>query len=293
MVDFESRRNLDMVAAATSTSPPRSYELVRPLTPQKGLPYDEAAVPGPHKATTGMRPRLETPRLVSPALCARMTLHRAKLVARATVCCIILIPAAPDAKVAELVRSPLAPSPNVVHAWWDRVSSTLFDAPPLSGAAPLARRVRSPAPVPAQGCREWPTWKCGVSTFPWVYSRAETTLFLEGACASLRSPPRPAPRVPPHSLPFLAFPAAPAAAHARPPPAPPLEGFAIVTPEEGRPVEIRAGDIGAVPHHTARCLRPRCPPDAARLLARAAMFPAGMTCLWDIRAPVRRQYSID
>ncbi len=30
------------------------------------------------------------------------------------------------------------------------------------------------------GVRGWPTWSCGVSTFPWTYDEAETCLFLEG-----------------------------------------------------------------------------------------------------------------
>ena len=44
-----------------------------------------------------------------------------------------------------------------------------------------------------------------------------------------------------------------------------LEGEVVVTPDGGAPVEIRAGDL--------------------------VRFPAGMSCHWDIRVPVRKHYS--
>jgi len=42
----------------------------------------------------------------------------------------------------------------------------------------------TPNPDPAQlqslGVTSWPTWGCGVSTFPWSYDEQETCLLLEG-----------------------------------------------------------------------------------------------------------------
>ena len=43
-----------------------------------------------------------------------------------------------------------------------------------------------------------------------------------------------------------------------------LEGEVVVTPEGGAPVTLRAGDL--------------------------VTFPAGMRCIWGIRAPVRKYY---
>ncbi len=43
-----------------------------------------------------------------------------------------------------------------------------------------------------------------------------------------------------------------------------LEGEVVVTPEGGVPVRIRAGDL--------------------------VTFPAGLSCHWDVRAPVRKHY---
>jgi len=44
-----------------------------------------------------------------------------------------------------------------------------------------------------------------------------------------------------------------------------LEGEVVVTPDDGAPVEIRKGDL--------------------------VTFPAGMSCTWEIRSPVRKHYS--
>ncbi len=44
-----------------------------------------------------------------------------------------------------------------------------------------------------------------------------------------------------------------------------LEGEAVVTPEGGAPVVIRAGDL--------------------------VVFPRGMSCTWEIRRPIRKHYS--
>ncbi|QJD29554.1 cupin domain-containing protein [Methylococcus geothermalis] len=30
------------------------------------------------------------------------------------------------------------------------------------------------------GVRRWPTWSCGVSSFPWTYDESETCYILEG-----------------------------------------------------------------------------------------------------------------
>jgi len=37
-----------------------------------------------------------------------------------------------------------------------------------------------PAQLESLGVRSWPTWGCGVSTFPWTYNEQETCLLLEG-----------------------------------------------------------------------------------------------------------------
>jgi uncharacterized protein len=44
-----------------------------------------------------------------------------------------------------------------------------------------------------------------------------------------------------------------------------LEGEVVVTPEGGAPVTVRAGDL--------------------------AIFPAGLSCTWDVRVPVRKHYA--
>ncbi len=46
-----------------------------------------------------------------------------------------------------------------------------------------------------------------------------------------------------------------------------LEGEVVVTPNGGQPVTIKRGDL--------------------------AIFPAGMSCTWDIKAPIRKHYEID
>ena len=46
-----------------------------------------------------------------------------------------------------------------------------------------------------------------------------------------------------------------------------LEGEVVVTPNGGQPVTIKRGDL--------------------------AIFPAGMSCTWDIKAPIRKHYDID
>jgi len=46
-----------------------------------------------------------------------------------------------------------------------------------------------------------------------------------------------------------------------------LQGEVVVTPEQGAPVHIRAGDL--------------------------VRFPAGMSCTWDIRQPVRKHYCFE
>ncbi len=42
-------------------------------------------------------------------------------------------------------------------------------------------RGASEAQIAALGCRQWPTWGCGVSTFPWSYDSPETSLLIAGA----------------------------------------------------------------------------------------------------------------
>ena len=37
-----------------------------------------------------------------------------------------------------------------------------------------------PAQLQSLGVTSWPTWGCGVSTFPWTYDEQETCLLLEG-----------------------------------------------------------------------------------------------------------------
>jgi uncharacterized cupin superfamily protein len=45
-----------------------------------------------------------------------------------------------------------------------------------------------------------------------------------------------------------------------------LEGEIVVTPEEGEPVEIGVGNL--------------------------VTFPQGLSCTWDVRAPVRKHYQL-
>lgn len=45
-----------------------------------------------------------------------------------------------------------------------------------------------------------------------------------------------------------------------------LEGEVVVTPEEGAPIELSAGDL--------------------------VLFPAGMSCHWDVLQPVRKHYRL-
>ena len=82
----------------------------------------------------------------------------------------------------------------------------------------------TPNPDPAQlqslGVASWPTWGCGVSTFPWSYEEQETCLLLEGDVS--------------------------------------------VTPDGGEPVRFGAGDLVA--------------------------FDAGLSCTWEVHAPVRKHY---
>jgi len=40
--------------------------------------------------------------------------------------------------------------------------------------------VKKPSEAEAQGCKDWPIWKCEPSTFDWTYTEKETCLLLEG-----------------------------------------------------------------------------------------------------------------
>jgi uncharacterized cupin superfamily protein len=77
-----------------------------------------------------------------------------------------------------------------------------------------------PAQLQSLGVTSWPTWGCGVSTFPWTYDEQETCLLLEGDVT--------------------------------------------VTPDGGEPVRFGAGDL--------------------------VVFDAGLSCTWDVHAPVRKHY---
>ena len=46
-----------------------------------------------------------------------------------------------------------------------------------------------------------------------------------------------------------------------------LEGEVVVTPDGGEPVTIKKGDL--------------------------AIFPAGMSCTWEVKAPIRKHYDMD
>lgn len=73
------------------------------------------------------------------------------------------------------------------------------------------------------GVRDWPSWSCEVSQFPWQYDQREVCYLLEGQ--------------------------------------------AVITPDgDGASVEIAAGDL--------------------------VVFPAGMSCQWEVLQPVRKQYRI-
>ena len=82
----------------------------------------------------------------------------------------------------------------------------------------------TPNPDPAQlksmDVTSWPTWGCGVSTFPWTYDEQETCLLLEGDVT--------------------------------------------VTPDGGEPVRFGVGDL--------------------------VVFDAGLSCTWEVHAPVRKHY---
>ncbi|PNH09143.1 hypothetical protein TSOC_004269 [Tetrabaena socialis] len=45
----------------------------------------------------------------------------------------------------------------------------------------VVQRQPSEEVLKAKGVRSWPTWGCGVSTFPWTYQESETCYLLEGA----------------------------------------------------------------------------------------------------------------
>ena len=70
------------------------------------------------------------------------------------------------------------------------------------------------------GVSSWPTWGCGVSSFPWTYDEQETCLLLEGEVT--------------------------------------------VTPDGGEPVRFGAGDL--------------------------VVFDAGLSCTWEVHAPVHKHY---
>ncbi len=54
-------------------------------------------------------------------------------------------------------------------------------------------RAASEARIKELGCRSWPTWSCGVSTFPWSYGDTETSLLVEGeVTVTPTQPPGPA-----------------------------------------------------------------------------------------------------
>ena len=82
----------------------------------------------------------------------------------------------------------------------------------------------TPNPDPAQlqslSVLSWPTWGCGVSSFPWTYDEQETCLLLEGDVT--------------------------------------------VTPDGGEPVRFGTGDL--------------------------VVFDAGLSCTWDVHAPVRKHF---
>lgn len=71
------------------------------------------------------------------------------------------------------------------------------------------------------GVKEWPTWSCEISSFPWSYDANETCYILEGQVT--------------------------------------------VTPNGDEPVTVGAGDL--------------------------VTFPAGMACVWDVKAAIRKHYN--
>ena len=76
------------------------------------------------------------------------------------------------------------------------------------------------AQLQSLGVTTWPTWGCGVSSFPWTYDEQETCLLLEGDVT--------------------------------------------VTPDGGEPVRFGTGDL--------------------------VVFDAGLSCTWNVHAPVRKHY---
>ena len=85
---------------------------------------------------------------------------------------------------------------------------------------PPARRHLDQEALVAEEYPSWPTWGCGISTFPWSYDEQETCLLLEGDVT--------------------------------------------VTPDGGEPVRFGAGDL--------------------------VVFDAGLSCTWEVHAPVRKHY---
>jgi len=77
-----------------------------------------------------------------------------------------------------------------------------------------------PAQLQSLSVLSWPTWGCGVSSFPWSYDEQETCLLLEGDVT--------------------------------------------VTPDCGEPVRFGTGDL--------------------------VVFDAGLSCTWEVHAPVRKHY---
>ena len=98
--------------------------------------------------------------------------------------------------------------PVFMHTPWPRASRS----PPI--------QIRRSSQLQSLGVTRWPTWGCGVSTFPWTYDEQETYLLLEGDVS--------------------------------------------VTPAGGEPVRFGAGDL--------------------------VVLNAGLSCTWDVHAPVRKHY---
>ncbi|CAN0101423.1 unnamed protein product [Pylaiella littoralis] len=136
-----------------------------------------------------------------------------------------------------LLVSLLDPARSLTSSSWVRISK-LQQVESLSALPPTApmqqktwrmgmeqiKVTKNPSEeqIKALGARDWPTWGCGVSKFPWTYEGTETCLILEGDVT--------------------------------------------VTPDDDRePVTVGVGDL--------------------------CVFPDGMSCTWDVRAPIKKHFN--
>jgi hypothetical protein len=91
-------------------------------------------------------------------------------------------------------RLPPASRRSRAYASLRVVSAAASGASPSSGAI-IVIKAASEADVSRLGCRAWPTWGCGVSTFPWSYGETETSLLISGSVTVTPTSPNGGPPV--------------------------------------------------------------------------------------------------